>query len=210
MHTSSPLVDLFFIDGCGRCKLYKTAACKVHTWKLELQALRQIALNSGLTEELKWKQPCYTINGKNIIIISAFKESCIIGFMKGALMKDTKGILEMPGENSNSSRFIRFTNIERVLELQETILDYIKEAIEIEKSGKKIISKKVEEYPIPDELIKEFESDIVFKNAFNSLTPGRQKSYLIFYSTAKQSATRISRILKSKEAIFNGKGMNEY
>lgn len=207
---TSPLVDLFFIDGCGRCKLYKTAACKVHTWKLELQVLRQIALNSGLTEELKWKQPCYTINGKNIIIISAFKESCIIGFMKGALMKDTKGILEMPGENSNSSRFIRFTNIERVLELQETILDYIKEAIEIEKSGKKIISKKVEEYPIPDELIKEFESDIVFKNAFYSLTPGRQKSYLIFYSAAKQSATRTSRILKSKDAIFNGKGMNEY
>ena len=210
MHISSPLVDLFFIDGCGRCKLYKTTACKVNTWKLELQALRQIALNSGLTEELKWKQPCYTINGKNIIIISAFKESCIIGFMKGALMKDTKGILEIPGENSNSSRFIRFTNIEHVLELQETILDYIKEAIEIEKSGKKIISKKVEEYPIPDELIKEFESDIVFKNAFYSLTPGRQKSYLIFYSAAKQSATRTSRILKSKEAIFNGKGMNEY
>ena len=210
MHTSSPLVDLFFIDGCGRCKLYKTAACKVHTWKLELQALRQIALNSGLTEELKWKQPCYTLEGKNIIIVSAFKESCIINFMKGALLKDTKGILEMPGENSNSSRFIRFTNIERVLELQETILDYIKEAIEIEKSGKKIISKKVEEYPIPDELIKEFESDIVFKNAFYSLTPGRQKSYLIFYSAAKQSATRTSRILKSKEAIFNGKGMNEY
>ena len=210
MHTSSPLVDLFFIDGCGRCKLYKTAACKVHTWKLELQALRQIALNSGLTEELKWKQPCYTLEGKNIIIVSAFKESCIINFMKGALLKDTKGILEMPGENSNSARFIRFTNIERVLELQETILDYIKEAIEIEKSGKKIISKKVEEYPIPDELIKEFESDIVFKNAFYSLTPGRQKSYLIFYSAAKQSATRTSRILKSKEAIFNGKGMNEY
>ena len=210
MHTSSPLVDLFFVDGCGRCKLYKTAACKVHTWKLELQALRQIALNSGLTEELKWKQPCYTLEGKNIIIVSAFKESCIINFMKGALLKDTKGILEMPGENSNSSRFIRFTNIERVLELQETILDYIKEAIEIEKSGKKIISKKVEEYPIPDELNKEFESDVVFKNAFYSLTPGRQKSYLIFYSAAKQSATRTSRILKSKEAIFNGKGMNEY
>lgn len=207
---TSPLVDLFFIDGCGRCKLYKTAACKVHTWKLELQALRQIALNSGLTEELKWKQPCYTFNGKNIIIVSAFKESCIINFMKGALLKDTKGILEMPGENSNSSRFIRFTNIERVLELQETILDYIKEAIEIEKSGKKIISKKVEEYPIPDELIMEFGSDIVFKNAFYSLTPGRQKSYLIFYSAAKQSATRTSRILKSKDAIFNGKGMNEY
>ena len=210
MHTSSPLVDLFFVDGCGRCKLYKTTACKVHTWKLELQALRQIALNSGLTEELKWKQPCYTLEGKNIIIISAFKESCIINFMKGALLKDTKGILEMPGENSNSARFIRFTNIERILELQETILDYIKEAIEIEKSGKKIISKKVEEYPIPDELIKEFETDVVFKNAFYSLTPGRQKSYLIFYSAAKQSATRTSRILKSKEAIFNGKGMNEY
>jgi len=163
---TSPLVDLFFIDGCGRCKLYKTAACKVHTWKLELQALRQIALNSGLTEELKWKQPCYTFNGKNIIII--------------------------------------------VLELQETILDYIKEAIEIEKSGVKIISKKVEEYQMPEELNQEFESDIAFKNAFYSLTPGRQKSYLIFYSAAKQSATRTSRILKSKDAIFNGKGMNEY
>ena len=207
---TSPLVDLFFIDGCGRCKLYKTAACKVHTWKLELQALRQIALNSGLTEELKWKQPCYTINGKNIIIVSAFKESCIINFMKGALLKDPKGILEMPGENSNSARFIRFTNIDRILELQETILDYIKEAIKIEKSGKKIISKKVEEYPIPEELKLEFELDLAFKNAFNSLTPGRQKSYLIYYSSAKQSATIKSRITKTKEAIFIGKGMNEY
>ena len=206
---TSPLVDLFFIDGCGRCKLYKTAACKVHTWKLELQALRQIALNSGLTEELKWKQPCYTINGKNIIIVSAFKESCIINFMKGALLKDTRAILEMPGENSNSSRFIRFKNIDRIIELENTINEYIKEAIEIEQSGVKIISKNVEDYPMPEELNQEFKSDIAFKNAFYSLTPGRQKAYLIYYSSAKQSATKISRIQKTKEAIFNGKGMNE-
>ena len=206
---TSPLVDLFFIDGCGRCKLYKTAACKVHTWKLELQALRQIALNSGLTEELKWKQPCYTINGKNIIIVSAFKESCIINFMKGALLKDTRAILEMPGENSNSSRFIRFKNIDRIIELENTITEYIKEAIEIEQSGVKIISKNVEDYPMPEELNQEFKSDIAFKNAFYSLTPGRQKAYLIYYSSAKQSATKISRIQKTKEAIFNGKGMNE-
>lgn len=206
---TSPLVDLFFIDGCGRCKLYKTAACKVHTWKLELQALRQIALNSGLTEELKWKQPCYTINGKNIIIVSAFKESCIINFMKGALLKDPRAILEMPGENSNSSRFIRFKNIDRIIELENTITEYIKEAIEIEQSGVKIISKKVEDYPMPEELNQEFKSDIAFKNAFYSLTPGRQKAYLIYYSSAKQSATKISRIQKTKEAIFNGKGMNE-
>jgi len=206
---TSPLVDLFFIDGCGRCKLYKTAACKVHAWKLELQALRQIALNSGLTEELKWKQPCYTINGKNIIIVSAFKESCIINFMKGALLKDPRAILEMPGENSNSSRFIRFKNIDRIIELENTITEYIKEAIEIEQSGVKIISKKVEDYPMPEELNQEFKSDIAFKNAFYSLTPGRQKAYLIYYSSAKQSATKISRIQKTKEAIFNGKGMNE-
>lgn len=206
---TSPLVDLFFIDGCGRCKLYKTAACKVHTWKLELQALRQIALNSGLTEELKWKQPCYTINGKNIIIVSAFKESCIINFMKGALLTDPRAILEMPGENSNSSRFIRFKNIDRIIELENTITEYIKEAIEIEQSGLKIISKKVEDYPMPEELNQEFKSDIAFKNAFYSLTPGRQKAYLIYYSSAKQSATKISRIQKTKEAIFNGKGMNE-
>ena len=200
---TSPLVDLFFIDGCGRCKLYKTAACKVHTWKLELQALRQIALNSGLTEELKWKQPCYTINGKNILIVSAFKESCIINFMKGALLKDPRAILEMPGENSNSSRFIRFKNIDRIIELENTITEYIKEAIEIEQSGVKIISKKVEDYPMPEELNQEFKSDIAFKNAFYSLTPGRQKAYLIYYSSAKQSATKISRIQKTKEAIFN-------
>ena len=206
---TSPLVDLFFIDGCGRCKLYKTAACKVHTWKLELQALRQIALNSGLTEELKWKQPCYTINGKNIIIVSAFKESCIINFMKGTLLKDPRAILEMPGENSNSSRFIRFKNIDRIIELENTISEYIKEAIEIEQSGLKIISKKVEDYQMPEELNQEFKSDIAFKNAFYSLTPGRQKAYLIYYSSAKQSATKISRIQKTKEAIFNGKGMNE-
>lgn len=206
---TSPLVDLFFIDGCGRCKLYKTPACKVHTWKNELQALRQVALNSGLLEELKWKQPCYTFNGKNILIVSAFKESCIIGFMKGVLMKDKVGILEMPGENSNSSRFIRFKNLERILELENIITDYIKEAIEIEKSGSKIISKKIEEYQIPEELSEEFDNDNSFKTAFKSLTPGRQKGYIIHYSSAKQSATRISRILKSKEAIFQGKGLNE-
>lgn len=202
-------VDLFFVDGCGRCKLYKTPACKVHTWKNELQALRQIALNSGLKEELKWKQPCYTLNGKNILIVSAFKESCVINFMKGALMKDPEKILEMPGENSNSARFIRFTNLEKVFSLENSIKEYIQEAIEIEKSGAKIISKKVEDYPTPDELIEVFKTDQLFEKAFKTLTPGRQKAYLMHYSSAKQSTTRFSRIEKTKEAIFNGKGLNE-
>ena len=206
---TSPLVDLFFIDGCGRCKLYKTPACKVHTWKNELQALRHIALNSGLLEELKWKQPCYTFNGKNILIVSAFKESCVINFMKGALMKDPNGILESPGENSQSAKFIRFTNLDKILKFEKEIQLYIQEAIEIEKSGSKIISKKIEEYQIPEELSEEFDNDNSFKTAFKSLTPGRQKGYIIHYSSAKQSATRISRILKSKEAIFQGKGLNE-
>jgi uncharacterized protein YdeI (YjbR/CyaY-like superfamily) len=206
----NPLVDLFFIDGCGRCKLYKTPACKVNTWKNELQALRQIALNSGLNEELKWKQPCYTYNGKNIIIVSAFKESCIINFMKGSLLKDTAEILEMPGENSNSARFVRFTELNKITELENTLKEYITEAIELEKSGAKITSKKVEEYPFPEELLEAFKKDINFKKAFYSLTPGRQKSYLLHYNSAKQSATRSSRIEKTKISIFNGKGLNEY
>jgi uncharacterized protein YdeI (YjbR/CyaY-like superfamily) len=206
---TSPQVDLFFIDGCGRCKLYKTPACKVHTWKNELQALRQIALNSGLNEELKWKQPCYTLNGKNILIVSAFKESCVLNFMKGALIKDDKGILEMPGENSQSARFIRFKSLDKIISLESTIQTYIKEAIEIEKSGAKIIAKKVEEYTLPDELLKEFEEDKEFEKAFKNLTPGRQKAYLLHYSSAKQSITRSSRIKKTKNAIFEGKGMNE-
>lgn len=204
------LVDLFLADGCGRCKLYKTPACKVHTWKEELQALRQIALNSGLTEELKWKQPCYTLDGKNILIVSAFKESCVINFMKGALINDTEKILEMPGENSQSARFIRFNSFEKIEKYEQTIVNYIQEAIKIEKSGAKIVSKKIEEYVFPEELIEAFKNDSIFEKAFKSLTPGRQKAYILHYSSAKQSTTRVSRIEKTKDAIFKGKGFNEY
>jgi uncharacterized protein YdeI (YjbR/CyaY-like superfamily) len=206
---TSPLVDLFFIDGCGRCKLYKTPTCKVHTWSNELQILRHIALNSGLIEELKWKQPCYTLNGKNIIIISAFKDSCVINFMKGALLSDPYQLLEMPGENSQSARFIRFTSSDKIITNEIEIKRLIQEAIEVEKSGAKIESKKVTDYIYPEELSQAFENDKKFEDAFNKLTPGRQKAYLIHYNSAKQSNTRTSRIKKSKEAIFAGKGWNE-
>lgn len=204
----NPKVDLFLLDGCGRCKLYQTPQCKVHKWPEELNTLRGLILELGLEEEIKWGFPCYTLNGKNILMLAPFKDNCSISFFKGALLKENP-ILEKSGENSNTFRLIRFQGIDKILKEKETIQHIIQEAIEIEKSGKKLPKTDYSAIELPEELENAFEDDHIFKAAFKNLTPGRQRGYILHFSQPKQTQTRINRIEKCKPAILNGRGLNE-
>lgn len=206
----NPKVDAYLAVGCGRCPLMNTPECKVHNWTEELETLREIVLECGLTEELKWSVPCYTFEGNNIAIVSAFKEYCAISFFKGVLLKDGNGILSKQGENSQSGRLVKFTDVRQIIEKESILKEYIQEAVEIEKAGLKVEYKNVSEYEIPDELQNKLNQNEAFKNAFNALTPGRQKGYILHFSQPKQSKTRESRIEKSMPRIFLGKGLNEY
>ncbi len=206
MNTSA---DAYFIDGCGRCELGGTPQCKVHKWYKILIKLREIVLNCGLTEECKWGMPCYTYDGNNILIISAFKESCTLNFFKGSLLSDTHKMLVKPGENSQSAMFLRFTDIKEVSSNHKKIKEYIFEAIEVEKSGLKVDFKQKDELVYSDELLQQFKLNIEFKKAFEALTPGRQRGYILFFTSPKQSKTRTTRIEKSIKAIMQGKGIHD-
>lgn len=209
MHKLNPQVDAYMADGCGRCELYATPQCKVKTWLSVLEQLRAIVLDAGLTEELKWKQPCYTYNGKNVLLVTAFKNHACIAFFKGALLKDSKGLLVFAGENSQAAKQMRFTDVQDVIKLEPVIKAYIKEAVKLEDAGKKVTLKKEPEH-MPEELLQKMQDDNVFKKAFEALTPGRQRSYILHISGAKQSATRINRIEKCIPKVMKGKGFNEY
>ena len=204
----NPLVDKYLVDGCMRCKYGGTPQCKVIPWREELETLRQIVLETGLKEEIKWGMPCYTMDGKNIVMVSAFKNYAALSFLKGVLLEDTHQILEQHGENSQVHRFIKFVRTEEITGRQEVLKAYIKEAMEIEKSGARIEFKKKPE-PIPSELTEAFDEDPVFKSAFFALTPGRQRGYIIYFSQPKQSQTRVSRIEKYKSQILHGVGLND-
>lgn len=182
---------------------------KAKLWQNEMRLLRSIALECGLTEELKWKQPGYTFQGKNVLLISSFKEYAVIAFFKGTLLRDEKGILIAPGENSHHVRQIRIQSESEVQELNAVIKAYIFEAIEIEKQGLKVKTRAVSDYEAPEELIIKFEESPELKAAFDALTPGRQKGYLLFFAQAKQSNTRFARIEKYTGRILKGKGMND-
>jgi uncharacterized protein YdeI (YjbR/CyaY-like superfamily) len=182
--------------------------CKVHSWKEELYLLRLILLDSGLSEEIKWSMPCYTLNESNVAMLSAFKHYVSVSFFKGVLLKDPGGLLVAPGKNSQASRQFRFTNISAIEKQDALIRDYLKEAIALEKAGKQVIFKKSPE-PIPVELLEKLENDPVLKAAFESLTPGRQRGYILYFSGAKQSATRLSRIEKYIPKILAGKGFHD-
>ena len=203
----NPAVDLYLAEGCGRCPLWQTPQCKVHDWQVELKALRPILLNCGLTEELKWKMPCYTFENNNVVLMSAFKEYCALSFFKGALLKDPQGILEKPGENTQAARLIRFTNVQQIVDLAPVISAYIAEAIAVEKAGLTVEFKQVDELAIPAELQAKFDDDPAFQMAFEALTPGRQRGYILHFAGAKQSSTRTSRIEKYTQKIFDGQGM---
>ncbi len=203
----NPQVDKYLIDGCMRCKYGGTPQCKVNNWKEELELLRQIVLETGLKEEIKWGVPVYTQNGKNIVTVNALKESANIGFYKGVLLTDKQKILQQQG-NLQSDRIVKFTKVDEIEKLNDILKAYILEAIAIEESGKKVEFKKNPE-PIPDELLQAFEDDATFKKAFYALTPGRQRGYIIHFSQPKQSQTRLGRIDKYKQQIFDGIGLHD-
>jgi uncharacterized protein YdeI (YjbR/CyaY-like superfamily) len=182
---------------------------KSKKWKEEYIKLREIVLECELTEDFKWMHPCYTHEGKNILIIHGFKEYCAILFQKGALLKDPNGILIQQTENVQAARQIRFTNAEQIIEMEDILKAYILEAIEIEKSGQEITYKKNDEYSVPEELQVKYREQPAFKEAFEALTPGRQRAYLLYFSAAKQSKTRETRIEKYYQQILEGKGLND-
>jgi uncharacterized protein YdeI (YjbR/CyaY-like superfamily) len=201
-------IDQYLTEGCGRCKYFQTAQCKVHRWSEELLILRSIVLHAGLKEELKWSMPCYTIDGKNILIIAAFKDYCSVSFFKGALLKDTKKLLATPNETSNAGRQFKFIDTKQIINYEKVILQYIKEAIVIEQSGAKI-PKPESVKELISELKHEFKNNPELESAFYRLTPGRQRGYLIYFSDAKQTATRTSRIQKYITKILDGKGFHD-
>ncbi|WP_099361392.1 YdeI/OmpD-associated family protein [Fredinandcohnia onubensis] len=182
---------------------------KEKKWKEEFEKLRMINLDCGLTEELKWRLPCYTSQGKNIAIIQNFKEYCALMFFKGALLKDPNGVLVKPGENSQAQRQIRFTNVQEIIEMESILKDYIQEAIKVEQEGLEVKHKKTTDFTIPVELQTKFDEVSRLKTAFEALTPGRQRAYILYFSGAKQSKTRESRVEKYIEQILNGKGLND-
>ena len=182
---------------------------KIKNWRDESILLREICLECGLDEDFKWMHPCYTYQGKNIVLIHGFKEYCALLFHKGALLSDPKKILIQQTENVQSARQIRFTNVQEIAELKAIIKTYIFEAIEVEKAGLEVEMKKTTEYEVPEELTEAFAKSPELEAAFFQLTPGRQRGYLLHFSEAKQSKTRTARIEKAQSRIFEGKGFNE-
>jgi uncharacterized protein YdeI (YjbR/CyaY-like superfamily) len=178
-------------------------------WQEAYEKLRAIALDCELTEELKWGCPCYTFEKRNIVLIHGFKDYCALLFFKGALLKDPKGILIQQTENVQSARQIRFTSAREIAKLEPSLKAYIKNAIQVEKAGVKVNLKKTKEFKIPDEFEARLRADSGLKKAFNALTPGRQRGYLLYFSSPKQSKTREARIEKSGPQILKGKGLND-
>ena len=201
-------VENYFIEGCGRCPLGATPDCKVHQWISELELLRKIVLDCGLTEECKWGVPCYTHQNKNVLMISAFKEYCSLSFFKGVLLTDQKGLLEKPGENSQAVRLLKFTEVDEVRKIEDEIKALVFEAIEVEEAGKTVEFNSNPE-PIPEELEEKFNEDPILKSAFEALTPGRQRGYILHFSQPKQSKTRTTRIEKYTPMILSGIGMHD-
>lgn len=195
MNTTNPAVDFYFEDA-GK-------------WQKEIEQLRKIVLDCGLTEELKWGCPCYTLGKSNIVVIHVFKEYCALLFFKGALLQNTNGILIQQTKNVQAARQARFTHVKEIIKLKAVLKAHIYEAIEVEKAGLKVKLKKTSEYPVPEEFKKQLDKKASLKKAFSALTPGRQRGYLFYFSQPKQSSTRASRVEKCIPKILNGEGLND-
>jgi uncharacterized protein YdeI (YjbR/CyaY-like superfamily) len=195
MNRVNPKVDFYFT--------------KSKQWQKELAKLRTIVLDCQLTEELKWGCPCYTSQKSNIVLIHVFKEYCAILFFKGALLKDPNGILIQQTKNVQAARQIRFTNVREIVEMEPIVKAYIQEAIEVEKAGLKVSLKKTTEFNIPEEFQERIDENPALKTAFDALTPGRQRAYILYFSAPKQSKTRESRVEKCVQQILNGKGLDD-
>lgn len=178
-------------------------------WRAELTKLREILRTTGLTEELKWGHPCYTLDGKNIVLIHGFKEYCAILFHKGALLEDPKGVLVQQTKNVQSARQIRFRSLAEVKKLEPTIKAYVRQAIEVERAGKKVAFKKTEDFELPEELASALAKNAKLKAAFAALTPGRQRAYIFHFSQAKRPETRAARVAKHAPRILKGLGLND-
>ncbi|EPS7647334.1 YdeI/OmpD-associated family protein [Listeria innocua] len=182
---------------------------KPSTWQAEFKALREIAITFELEEEFKWGKPCYALNGSNVFLIHGFKNYCALLFMKGSLLRDPDNILVQQTENVQAARQIRFTNLQEILDQKEILKKYIQNAIEVEKAGLEVELKPRAETPIPEELLAKFEEMPALQTAFEALTPGRQKAYLLYFAAPKQSKTRVSRIEKYEATILDGLGLND-
>jgi uncharacterized protein YdeI (YjbR/CyaY-like superfamily) len=178
-------------------------------WREEFEKLRTIILDCGLTEELKWGAPCYTFDNSNIVLMHGFKEYCAILFFKGALLHDPEGVLIIQTKNVQATRQIRFTDLREIIELEPIIKAYIHEAIEVEKAGLKVALKKTEEFAVAEEFQEKLDEIPALKAAFDALTPGRQRGYLLYFAAAKQSKTRASRVEKYMQQILDGKGLDD-
>lgn len=195
MKNVNPKVDWYFAKG--------------KKWQEEFVALRTIALSCGLKEDLKWGHPCYTLDGNNIVLMHGFKDYCAYLFFKGSLMKDPKGILIQQTENVQVARQVRFTKLSEITKLEKTLKTYIKEAIAVEKSGVKAPMKKTKEFSMPEEFQNKLSEMSNLEKAFKSLTPGRQRGYLLYFSSAKQASTREARVKKYIPQILKGKGIDD-
>jgi uncharacterized protein YdeI (YjbR/CyaY-like superfamily) len=195
MNRMNPRVDVFL--------------SKAKKWQKEFKKLRTIALDCGLTEEVKWGWPCYTSEKSNVVLMHGFKEYCALLFFKGALLKDRKGILIQQTQNVQAARQIRFANVQEIVEMEPILKAYIKEAIEVEKAGLKVTYKKTSDFKIPEEFQNKLDQRPALKTAFDALTPGRQRAYLFYFSQPKQSKTRESRVEKCMQRILNGKGLDD-
>jgi uncharacterized protein YdeI (YjbR/CyaY-like superfamily) len=191
----NPKVDFYFSEG--------------RNWQEEITKLRAIVLDCGLTEELKWGCPCYTYQKTNTVLIHVFKEYCALLFFKGALLKDTKGILIQQTKNVQAARQIRFISVKEIVKLKAILKTYIYEAIEVEKAGLQVQLKKTAAYKVPEEFQIQLDKKKALKTAFEALTPGRQRAYILYFSAPKQSKTRESRVEKSLQQILKGKGLND-
>ncbi len=206
MNTGS--IDSYLEDGCGRCDKYQTPDCKVHQWHDILVELRAMLDDSVLEGQLKWGSPCYSLGGKNVVMLAAFKDYCSINFLKGAGLDDPHGILEKQGPNTRFARLVRFRSAEDLAERREATLDFIRQAIELERSGVEIEPEGSPE-PMPEELEDRLAVDPDLQTAFDELTPGRQRSHILYVGGAKQSSTRVDRAERCVPKILAGKGYNE-
>jgi uncharacterized protein YdeI (YjbR/CyaY-like superfamily) len=178
-------------------------------WRAEFEKLREILLGSGLTEDLKWGQPCYALDGKNVVLMHGFKEYCAILFHKGALLKDPKGVLIQQTKNVQAARQIRFSSVREVSKLAKTVKAYVREAIEVERAGLKVPFKKTEDFELPEELESKLAANARLKAAFAALTPGRQRAYIFHFSQPKLSKTRTARVEKHAPRILKGLGLDD-
>lgn len=206
---TDPRVDQYLIDGCMRCKFGATPQCKVNDWREVLVLLRQVLQESELTETLKWGVPCYTWKDKNVVVLSALRDSCTLGFFKGSLLEDPQQLLHKPGDHSQATRYLKFRDPEEVTNNMQTIQAFLEAAIALERSGQKVVFNKQPE-PVPEELQEVFAASPELSKAFYALTPGRQRGYILYFSQPKQSATRLSRIEKCREKIMRGEGLHDH